>query len=286
MNVIVPRAIPLLATMLGITVNCALANTATWVGEGDTAIWSISKNWSNHTAPQSGNDSVILHRSNQSGDPQINGTFVIGAGNSMTSTDGTDGILRIGDGGHLIVAQGATLDFATHGNYTIAEASGTMQVTFEPGATVKMKRYINGENDDHTTQFIADQNGITTVDVNNAIFIRGGRLDINLEQYDLNNGSDLVLFTYLHLPSQNTGFNEIQLSEGWSGEIDYHYKTETGKNAIAITNLQREGHYADIPEPKAYTLLISGVAAVIALARRRRTHLKTTTSANQRRIVL
>ena len=286
MNRIVHRVIPLLATMLGIAANCALASTATWVCEDASSSWGVANNWSNHTAPQSGVDSVLFQSTNHSGEPELHETFIVSAGNSMTSAGNTDGVLRIGNGGHLIVAQGATLDFATHGNYTIAEASGTMQVTFEPGATVKMKRYINGENDDHTTQFIADQNGITTVDVNNAIFICGGRLDINLEQYDLNNGSDLVLFTYLHLPSQNTGFNEIQLSEGWSGEIDYHYKTETGKNAIAITNLQREGHYADIPEPKAYTLLISGVAAVIALARRRRTHLKTTTSANQRRIVL
>ena len=286
MNCTAPRAISFLAATLCIITNCAVATTATWVGEDASSSWGVANNWSNHTAPQSGVDSVLFQSTNHSGEPELHETFIVSAGNSMTSAGNTDGVLRIGNGGHLIVAQGATLDFATRGNYTIAEASGAMRVTFEAGASVKLHRFINGSNVDHSTEFIADQAGVTTAAVSNAIFIRGGRLDINLEQYDLNNGSDLVLFTYLHLPSQNTGFNEIQLSEGWSGEIDYHYKTETGKNAIAITNLQREGHYVDIPEPKAYTLLISGVAAMIALARRRRSHLNTTTSANQRRIVL
>lgn len=188
----------------------------------------------------------------------------------MISTAQTDGVLRIGHGGHLIIAKGGTLDFATQGGYTIAEASGTMRVTFEAGATARMKRFINGSNLDHTTQFIADHAGVTTVEVSSAIFIRGGRLDVNLEQYDLRNGSDLVLFTYLHKPSQNTGFNEIQLTEGWSGTIDYNYVTDTGQKAIAMTDLKNKGHYVDIPEPKAYGLILSALTAATALTRRRR----------------
>ena len=270
MNRIVHRVIPLLATMLGIAANCALASTATWVGEDASSSWGVANNWSNHTAPQSGVDSVLFQSTNHSGEPELHETFIVSAGNSMTSAGNTDGVLRIGNGGHLIVAQGATLDFATHGNYTIAEASGTMRVTFEAGASVKLHRFINGSNVDHSTEFIADQAGVTTAAVSNAIFIRGGRLDINLEQYDPSNGSDIVLFTYLHYPSQNTGFSEIQLTEGWSGKINYHYVTDTGLKAIALTDLKNKGHYVDIPEPKATGLILCSLAAAIVLARRRR----------------
>jgi len=190
----------------------------------------------------------------------------------MTSAEHSNGILRIGNGGHLIVAKGATLDFSTQGGYTIAEAPGAsnMRITFEAGANVKLETFINGLNQDHTTQFIAAPSGITTVEASRAIFIRGGRLDINLEQYDLSYGPDLVLFTYLHLPPQNTGFNEIHLTEGWSGTIDYHYITDTGLNAIAMTDLENKGHYVDIPEPKVTGLILCSLAAAVALARRPR----------------
>ena len=268
------QCIRLFAAALCICINNSDARTATWDGEGISSCrWLDPANWINDTPPQSGIDSVLLQPTNHSVEPQLFGTFIVGVGKHIRSNDeGFKGILRIGDGGHLIIAQGATLDLTSAGAYSLAEGHGSMRLTIEGGASVKLQNFFNGNGllQDHTTEFIANQSGITTVAVNNTPVIIGGRLEIDLKQYNLSNGRELVLFTYSEYSGQSTGFEEILLSEGWSGTIDYHYTTGNGLKAIAMTDLENKGAYVDIPEPKSYGLILSGLTAVAALIRRRR----------------
>ena len=106
--------------------------------------------------------------------------------------------------------------------FSLAEGHGTMmRLSIEAGAHVVMESFFNGSDRDHTTEFIADSGGVSKIEVERTIFIHGGRLEVDLEAYDLTHGTDLVLFTYANYSdTHNTGFAEVQLSEGWSGTVD------------------------------------------------------------------
>ena len=168
------------------------------------------------------------------------------------------------------MSPGGTLDFESAGNYLLAEGHGSMQFTVEAGARVQLKRFFNGNNRNHTTRFIADADGVSPIEISQAAFINGGRLEIDLGQYDLSQGTELVLLTYGFYPPQSAGFKEVQLSEGWSGQIDYNYTSPNGQSAIAITQLHRqEDATVGIPEPQSYGLLLGCLSAACAWARRR-----------------
>ncbi len=264
---------------LALTTLCSVAHagTALWNGAHSySQSWEEAQNWNNNTPPRSGIDSIRFHApdpskpAGQHTDASLHAPFIIGDGQRMDSTANSKGVLRISNNGHLIVAKGGTLDFATQGNFTIAEGRGTMRLTVEAGAQVAIPGFYNGNNQDHTTEFIADQTGVSPIKVSHSAFIRGGRLEVDLEHYQLENGTDLVLFTQLRHPPQSTGFSEIKLSEGWSGDIDYHYTTVSGQAAIALTNLSKKGAPVGIPEPHTYALIFAGITASLALSRRRR----------------
>jgi hypothetical protein len=256
----------------------AHAATLTWSGGAqDSESWENPTNWSNHCEPQSGMDSVTLNpavdslgnKLNQRSQLWLNKTFLIGEGQQMTSADQSNGVLRIDDGGHLIIARGGTLDFATHGAFDLAEGRGKMRLTVEAGANVKVSGLYNGTHKDHTIQFIADAHGVSPIEVKYAAYINGGRLEIDLDNYDLRNGSELVLITQLMSVRETTTFNEVTLSSGWTGTIDYNYITSDGRTAIALTHLQKTSEPVSIPEPSAFGLILSAITAAMTLTSRR-----------------
>ncbi len=243
----------------------------------DSESWEEPTNWSTNTTPQSGIDSVIFYpnaatpgnKPKPRSQALLHETFVIGAGQQMRSADQSKGVLRINDGGHLVIARGGTLDFSTNGEFNLAEGGGKMRLTVEAGASVKVSGLYNGTNTNHTIHFIADQSGVSPIEVKHSAHINGGRLEVDLDQYDLRNGSDLILITQLRTAPQTTTFKEVVISEGWSGTIDYNYLTTDGRAAIALTKLQQTGKPVGIPEPSAYGLIFCSIAATVTLLQRR-----------------
>ena len=269
------KFLPLFAIALGVTAQLASARTAIWTGTNERPIWQDAHNWVDGIPPESGSDSVLFDQVTPEGivsndyNPQLRTDFVLAAGQSMRSTDNTQGVLRLGEDVTLTIAKGAALDFSA-GQFSLAEGGKTARLMIEAGATVRLHAFFNGNNIDHTTHFIADHNGVTTVKVESATYIIGGTLQVDLEHYDLSQGSDLVLFIHSEYPQLSTGFAQIKLSKGWSGEIDYHYQTASGKKGIALTNLKKPDSSVSIPESSHYGLLLAVFTLCATLSRRTR----------------
>ena len=281
MNLSPKNVISFKVATIALTTICSISHAATvkWNGgHPDSQSWEEPANWSSDTAPQSGTDSVSFYpdetalasNPNYRSQPILNGTFVIGEGERMISTHNTNGVLRINDGGHLVVARGGTLDFTSQGAFNLAEGGGTMRLTIQAGANVKVTGFYNGTHKDHTIEFIADQSGVSPIEVKYAAHINGGRLEVDLEHYDPKIGSDLILITQLRSAPQTTAFDEVIITGGWSGTMDYNYATADGRHAIALTGLRKNTDTVDIPEPSSYGLILCAVAACKTIARRRR----------------
>lgn len=272
-----PKLIALI--LLSMASSATHAATIQWAGKHpDSKSWEEPSNWSTNRTPLSGIDSVtfypdaatLANKPNHRTQPMLHETFVIGAGQQMVSADKSNGVLRIDDGGHLVIARGGTLDFSTNGEFNLAEGGGDMRLTVEAGASVKVSGFYNGSNTNHTIRFIADQHGVSPIEVKYSAHINGGRVEVDLESYDLRNGSDLILITQLRTAPQTTTFKEVVISGGWSGTMDYNYLTSDGRAAIALTNLHKTGEPVGIPEPSAYGLILSTITLAMALTRRRR----------------
>lgn len=178
--------------------------------------------------------------------------------------------MRIGNGGHLTVATGGSLDLLLGGQQgNIAESGNSNQtMTFEAGATARVFRHWNST--DWTHEFIADENGVTTFEIQSSFTLRGtgSVLDVDLSNYDLSNGDTLVLFDYgsLTLASQapgDNGFGTMRLSGGWSADLDLYYDLGGGDLAIALTNIR-------VPEPSTFALATFGLLGLGFAGRRRR----------------
>lgn len=208
-------------------------------------------------APQSGVDSVRLDPG--VGEAFLNSEFTIASGQSMT-TSATGGVaLRLGTGADLTIASGSTLDFKTAGNGYLAEnGDANVKVTIESGATARVDRFFDASN--WTTKFVAGATGVTTFEASD-LYLRGGTLEVDLSNYDLMNGTELVLWDYNILGNGGT-YGAVNLT-GLSGTIDYAYDIGGGDLGIAITNIV-------VPEPSSTLLLSSVLGLFSTLFRRRR----------------
>lgn len=230
------------------------AASLTWVG-GTGTNFETAANWSPAQAPNSGNDSIDFAAT--SDQVSITSEFTIGSGQTFTGGN----TFRIGNGGDVTVATGGSLNFGS-GIWAEGGAVG-QRFTIEAGATAQANQWFNETG--YTIEFVANAAGVTTFDVSQFAYLRAGTLEVDLTNYDIANGTTLVLIntpTVLYDPA-NTGqsFGTVTLTDGWSGTIDYNYDDGEGTTGIALTNI--------IPEPSTYALLGGLLALGYVMVRRR-----------------
>jgi len=168
------------------------ATLLTWDNGGVDNSFTNADNWNPDQAPVSGSDSLVFG-SGGSGTPSFTSSFTIGSGQTFNTDDSF--VFRLGDGSHLTLATGGTLDFITGGNGIFAESGDLNQrLTLEAGATARTDQYFDSTG--WTTEFVANAAGVTTFEVAGNFFLRGGPLEVDLSSYDISNGSDLILFDY------------------------------------------------------------------------------------------
>ena len=226
-----------------------------WDNGGVGSDFANPTNWVGDVAPVSGSDSVVLD--NSKGVAALTTDFTIGAGQTMTAQNSpaNDLVLSIGNGGNLIVGAGGSLDLLAGGQQgTINEGGGGETFTVEAGATVRMYRYWNDEVS-YINRFIADANGVTTVEIENNFALRGtgSVLDVDLTEYDISNGDTLVLFDYGNLLLQNQavpgeGFGTVKLTTGWTADLVLDYDQGGGDLSIALTNI------VELPKGMVFTI--------------------------------
>lgn len=190
--------------------------------------------------------------------------FVIASGQSMISTAGVG---RLG-AAQLTVSTGGTLDLTS--GTGLAESSGGGHLTIEADATARVVKYWNDEAS-YTNEWIASSSGVTTFEVVDLFILRGtgSVLRVDLDAYDVaTHGSTLVLVDYGSLLLQNqgagdNGWGSVELSDGWSADLELSYDLGGGDMGVALTNIT-----AAVPEPSSTALL--GVAGLTLGLRRRR----------------
>jgi len=178
--------------------------------------FDVGTTWVGGVAPASGIDSVVI-------DHTLNlfSEFTIGSGQSMTSTVTTSG-MRIGDGGHLTVATGGSMNLP---GFDMPESGAGGHLTIEAGATARVDRYWNDEGSpSYINEWIADASGVTAFQIDGKFTLRGTEsvLEVDLTDYDIANGDTLVLVDYGSLVYQSgTGFGTVNIYGGLTGTIDY-----------------------------------------------------------------
>ena len=221
-------------------------------GDGGGNAFELDNNWDTNTAPVSGVDDVLI--GSGIGNAQLNSAFDIASGKTFTGTGG-QAVLRLAAGGHLTVKTGGTLDFS---NAIFAEAGNPtvnpQQLTFEAGATASFASFFDAT--DWVTTWKADAAGVTTATVTSNFFHRGDFI-VDLTDYDISNGTTLVIFDYNSYSPQ--GGETIQITGGKTGTVVTNYDQGGGDLAIAITNIA--------PEPSSLALL--GLGGLLVARRRR-----------------
>ena len=153
----------------------------------------------------------------------------------MTNTAG--GGMRIGNNGHLTIATGGSMNLP---GFDMPESGAGGHLTIEAGSTARVDRYWNDEaSPSYINQWIADASGVTTFQIDGKFTLRGTSsiLDVDLSNYDIANGTTLVLVDYgsLGLQSQGAGDNgwaTMTLTAGWTADLDL-----TTGNEIRLINI-------------------------------------------------
>ena len=200
----------------------------TWTDSAGDELWSSGGNWDSGLAPVNG-DSVVLVPVDQS---QLDYAWVIENGRSLTSTGSgvSDEINLVGSNAILTLASGGSMNVGflrprfTDGGRFIIEASASLNTDTYGLAS------ISGN-----IEFIADAAGVTTW-INASSFTAGAdHLSVDLSNYDIANGTTLVLIDYEGNFSGE--FATVTLTDGWVGIIDNGYDQGGGDLAVAITDL-------------------------------------------------
>ncbi len=211
-----------------IQVPFAEAAVRTWDGGGGNGTWTTTANWDGDaTIPVSGSDSVELV-TEATGSIWMNTAFTIGNGQYMSNLVGSLAFRM--SGGTLTVAEGGTLDM-TGANFW--QGGSPRRVVLEGGASARANSY-NAIFADWTTEFIANADGVTTFETDNAVQL-AGPLEVDLTSYNTNNGLDLVLFNY---GSQSGAFSTTNITgytETNNTVVDYAYQINgAGDMGIAL----------------------------------------------------
>ena len=229
------RAVFIVAVLIWFMAGAVQADTNTTTQNG---LFGAGTTWVGGVAPESTNDSVVIDHT-----LDMFSEFTIGTGESMTTTVTTSS-MRIGDGGHLTVATGGSMNLP---GFDMPESGAGGHLTIEAGATARVDRYWNDEAaPSYINEWIADANGVTTFQIDGRFSLRGTSsiLDVDLSNYDITNGTTLVLVDYgsLVLQSQaegDNGWGTVSLTAGWLADLDLTYDQGGGDLAIALTNLSQ-----------------------------------------------
>lgn len=217
--------------------------TITWDDGAGDANWSSAANWDSDSVPVDG-DSVVLTPTTHS---FLDIGWSIRNGRSLTADDAV--LTSDGYGDDLGIITGGSLTLATGGEMNIgfmrprSDAPNGGAFIIEPGATLNTMVYGLSSKQLNIT-FIADAEGVTTWSNSLAglgkFTVGGDTLTVDLSDYDIANGTTLVLMDYAGDINDlnSTAFSQVTLSEGWSGTIDYAYDQGGGDLAIALTNIQ------------------------------------------------
>ena len=217
-----------------------LVRTLTWDNGGSGGLFATADNWDLDETPISTYDSIVLDSS--AGAAYLGSEFTIGNGQSMTAQNSSPDavVMFIGAGGDLTVATGGTLDLLTGSQQGGIAESGTVNqcLTLEAGGTARVYKYWNS-NGSYTNRFIADADGVTTLEIENRFTLRAGSsvLEVDLTSYDALNGDTLVLFDYGELFGDMT-FGSVVVVGNEFATIDYAFDQGGGDLAVVLTNLQ------------------------------------------------
>ena len=208
----------------------SLYDVVTWDNGGSGSDFSTDANWIGDVAPISGAQSVLFDTAVNGDTAYLKSAFTVASNQVMLSTyNGV--VMRIGANAELTVETGGALDFTSGGNGEIAQdGDSPVVVTIEGGAKASIFRYYPQSN--WTNKFVATSAGVTTFEVKQQLFLKGS-LVVDVSNYDVANGTDLVLFDYGTLAGDGV-FSNITVVGG-SGTIDYAYDQGGGDLAIALT---------------------------------------------------
>jgi len=206
--------------------------TLTWDdGAGDDN-WSSGANWVGDpvVGPVDG-DSVVLTTTAQS---ILDGAWTIVNGASLTSeTSGVGDELVLQSDSDLTLATGGTMDIG----FIRPRFSSGGQFTIEPGASLDTDAYGLGSIS-ATITFEANAGGVTVWNNTGQFQMGGDNLVVDLSNYDIANGTTLVLVDY-NVAGDLGGqtFASVDVFGGLTGTLDYAYDQGGGDLAIAITGI-------------------------------------------------
>ena len=200
-----------------------------WDGEGANGLWTTTGNWDGDTTlPTSTNDSVELVTAPL--EPTLDTDFTIGSGQYL-SNQVANLVFRFGTC-VLTVAGGGTLDMS-NANIWQNSNDATRRLVLEAGASARAKSY-NASFPNWTTEFIANAGGVTVFEVDNAVRM-AGPLEVDLTNYNTNNGLDLVLFEYGSIFDAFGATNITGYTETNNTVVDYAYPINgAGDMGIAL----------------------------------------------------
>jgi hypothetical protein len=209
-----------------------------WDDGGADDNWSNPTNWVDDVAPTNG-DSVVLTATTQS---FLDYDWTIESGRSLTSTtNGSADDMGISPGASLTLATGGTMDIGL----LRPRSSGTRNFIIESGASLDTDVYGSGFQMDIT--FKADAMGVTTWNHSGNIGFLADTLTVDLSDYDVASGSELILVDYDGVFDGNA-FSATNVSHGWTVDLDYAYDQGGGDLAIALTNI------VELPKGMVFTI--------------------------------
>jgi hypothetical protein len=159
-------------------------------------------NWIGAVAPVSGSDSIAFDASISTADCYLKSEFVLASNKILLGNSSQ--IMRLADGGHLSIAEGAVVD-----TITLAQGSGTRRLTIDAGASVKFRNLFF---DGFDVNFMANTQEVSTAECNAMYSINTANLHVDMTDYDTANGNALVLFDYSFAPG--SPFSSITVTNG------------------------------------------------------------------------
>ena len=212
-----------------VPVSAVVAELFVWTAPA-AGNFSASGNWEGNIVPPSGTSTILFDAAKSAKSCYLKSAYTIGTNRSWTA-DGNIGAFRVGAGGALTIQTGGTLDWVSNGNVELAQdGNNNVNITIYGGAEAKVLRAYPQSNWTHT--FVATETAVTTFEVKQQLFLKGD-LVVDVSNYDVANGTDLVLFDYGTLAGDGV-FSNITVVGG-SGTINYTYDQGGGDLAIALT---------------------------------------------------
>ena len=251
--------------------------TKVWQGDAGAG-FNTTGNWigaHDQSGPVSGVDNILLDTSVATMTQTMTSPFTIADGRSFEAVGAGQHVVRLAS--TLTIETGGTLDFSTGGNHVFAESgNNTARMTIHSGADIDIWRLFSGNG--WTFEFISGADGVSTVDVADGFWLRGGADGADLEVDTTLRGGGYfseTLFDYGYLSYTGT-FDQESISYGNYGNLTLSSFDPLGD----ATNLDFGTYWIDyttgnqitlfyfVPEPSSTALL--GLGGLALMLRRRR----------------